>query len=109
MRIAALKHGVVSICSLSTAEYCETALPILRLGTGTDTGPGAICATGLSAALPHVGLAHVNPDRVANDPAHDCVGMNLAAEPLLEFCDVGHVSPSRFSKACQSCICESTC
>lgn len=38
-------------------------------------------ATGLSAALPHVGLAHVDPDRVVHDPVHDGVGMHPAAEP----------------------------
>ena len=38
-------------------------------------------ATGLSAALPHVGLAHVDPDRVVHDPVHDRVGMHPAAEP----------------------------
>ena len=38
-------------------------------------------ATGLSAALPHVGLAHVDPDRVVHDPVHDPVRVSPAAEP----------------------------
>ena len=35
----------------------------------------------LYAALPHVGLAHVDPDRVVHDPVHDCVRVDPAAEP----------------------------
>lgn len=67
---------------MSAAEYRETAPPISRLGTGADTGPGAFfIATGLSAALPHVGLAHVDPDRVVHNPVHNGVGMHPAAEP----------------------------
>lgn len=38
-------------------------------------------ATGLSAALPHVGPAHVNPDRAVRNPVHDCVRVDPAAEP----------------------------
>lgn len=67
---------------MSIAEYRETAPPISRLGTGADDGPGAFfVATGLSAALPHVGLAHVSPDRDTRDPVLDGVGMHPAAEP----------------------------
>lgn len=38
-------------------------------------------ATSLSAALLHVGLAHVNPDRAVRDPVHDCVRVDPVAEP----------------------------
>lgn len=38
-------------------------------------------ATGLSAALPHVGFAHVDPVRVVHDTVHNRVGMYPAAEP----------------------------
>ena len=38
-------------------------------------------ATGLSAALPHVGPAHVNPDRAVRNPVHDCVRVDPTAEP----------------------------
>lgn len=72
----------MSICSL---EHCR----ISRNGTadiafGHRGRHGLRCffiATGLSAALPHVGLAHVDPDRVVHDPAHDGVSMYPAAEP----------------------------
>lgn len=37
--------------------------------------------TCLSATLPHVGPAHVNPDCAVRDPAHDCVRVDPAAEP----------------------------
>ena len=44
---------------MSTAEYRETAPPILRLGTGADMDPGAhLLLTFDAAALPHVDLAH---------------------------------------------------
>ena len=67
---------------LSTAEYRETAPPILRLGTGADMGPGAVLLPAVRpAALPHVRLAHVDPDRVVHDPVHDRVGVDPAAEP----------------------------
>lgn len=67
---------------MSTAEYRETAPPISRLGTGGRHCPRCLfIAIGLSAALPHVGLAHVDPDRVVHDPVHDGVGMHPATEP----------------------------
>ena len=47
---------------------------------GPTLAPVLFIATGLSAALPHVGLAHVDPDRVVHDPVHDGVGMHPAAE-----------------------------
>ena len=65
----------------STAEYRETAPPTSHLGTGADTGPSAFFATGLSAALPHFGLTHVEPDRVVHDPDHDRVRVDPAAAP----------------------------
>lgn len=34
-------RSVLSIYCLSTAEYRESVAPILRFGTGADTGPGA--------------------------------------------------------------------
>lgn len=37
--------------------------------------------TGLYASLSHVGLAHVDPDRVVYDPVHYGVGMYPAVEP----------------------------
>lgn len=44
---------------MSTAEYRETAPPLLRLGTGADMDPGAhLLLTFDAAALPHIGLAH---------------------------------------------------
>ena len=44
---------------MSTAEYRETAPPLLRLGTGAGMGPGAHLLLAFdAAALPHVGLAH---------------------------------------------------
>ena len=67
---------------MSTAEYRETAPPLLRLGTGADDGPGApFVATGLSAALPHVGLAYVNPGRVVRNPVGNVEKVGVAPEP----------------------------
>lgn len=67
---------------MSTAEYRETAPLILRLGTGADMDPGAAILLAVRpAALPHVGLAHVDPSRVVHDPFHERVGVDPAAEP----------------------------
>ena len=68
---------------MSTAEYRETAPPLLRLGAGADDGPGAFFDTGLPAALPYVGLSHVDPDRVVRDPFHNRVRVDTAAEPRM--------------------------
>ena len=48
---------------------------------GPTLAPVPFIATGLSAALPHVGLTHVEPDRVVHDPDHDCVRMDPATAP----------------------------
>lgn len=39
------------------------------------------CYRSISAALSHVGLVHVDPDRVVHDHAHDRFRVDLAAEP----------------------------
>ena len=51
----------MSIYRLSTAEYLESAPPILRFGTVSTLAPVSFVATVLFVALPHVGL-----DRVEN-------------------------------------------
>lgn len=52
---------------------------------GPTLAPVPFIATGLSAALPHFGLTHVEPDRVAHDPDHDRVRVNPAAVPRVPF------------------------
>lgn len=55
---------------------------ISRLGTGADTGFGALLLLAVRpVALLHVGLSHVDPDRVMRDPVHDGVRMEPTAEP----------------------------
>lgn len=48
---------------------------------GPTLAPAPFIATGLSAALPHFGLTHVEPDRVVHDPDHDRVRVDPAAAP----------------------------
>lgn len=67
---------------LSTAEYREVALALLRLGTVAVMRPGAfyLLTSGI-AVLPHVSLARADPDRIVYDPVLDRVRMDPAAEP----------------------------
>ena len=72
----------MSICSLEHCRISRNGTADIALGHRGRHGPRCFfIATGLSAALPHVGLAHVDPDRVVHDPAHDGVSMYPAAEP----------------------------
>lgn len=74
--------SVVSICSLEHCIISRNSTADIAAGHRDRHWPRCpFVATGLSAAQPHVGLAHVNPDRVVHDPVHDRVGMYPAAEP----------------------------
>lgn len=54
----------------------------MQVGTGARVGPGAILLLAVRpAALPHVCLAHVSPDRLARDPVYGRVRMDPADEP----------------------------
>lgn len=54
----------------------------MQVGTGARVGPGAILLLAVRpAALPHVCLAHVSPDRFARDPVNGRVRMDPADEP----------------------------
>lgn len=53
----------------------------MQVGTGARVGPGAVLLLAVRpAALPHVCLAHVDPDRFARDPVHGRVRVDLADE-----------------------------
>lgn len=67
---------------MSTAEYREAALALLRLGTGAVMSPGTIyLLTSGIAVLPHVGFVRADPDRIVYDPVLARVCMDPAAEP----------------------------
>lgn len=71
----------MSICSLEHCRISRNGTVDIALGHRGRQGPRCFfIATGLSAVLPHVGLAHVDPDRVVHDPVHDGVGVHPAAE-----------------------------
>lgn len=53
----------------------------MQVGTGARVGPGAVILLAVRpAALPHVCLAHVDPDRFVRDPVHGCVRVDPADE-----------------------------
>ncbi len=69
---------------MSTAEHHEAALPLLRVGTGAGKRPGVVVLLAVRlAALLHVGLCHVELDRVVQDPVHDGVRVAHAAKPWM--------------------------
>ena len=52
------------------------------MGTVAVVGTGAVLLLKAGVgAPPHVGLAHVDPDRVVRDSVHDRVRVDPAAEP----------------------------
>lgn len=54
----------------------------MQVGTGARVGPGAVILLVVRpAALPHVCLAHVDPDRFVRDPVHGRVRVDPADEP----------------------------
>lgn len=56
---------------LSTAEYHETAPPLLGLGGEFDIGPAAVLLLAIRTAAPlQVGLAHIDQDYAVPDLAH---------------------------------------
>lgn len=62
----------VSICSLEHYRISRNGTADIALGHRGRHWPRCFfIATGLSAALPHVCLAHVDPDRVVHDSVHD--------------------------------------
>ena len=77
----------LSICELEHCRISRNGTADIALGHRGRHWPRCFfIATGLSVALPHVGLAHVDPDRVARDPVHDGFGgsvekVGVAPEP----------------------------
>ena len=54
----------------------------MQVGSGARVGPGAVLLLAVRpAALPHVCLAHVDPDRFVRDPVHGRVSVDPGDEP----------------------------
>lgn len=65
---------------LSTAEYRKKSPPLLCLGTGVGDDHDAFCCYQSVRGAPHIGLTHIDLDRIVRDIVHDDVRMEPAAE-----------------------------